>query len=210
MGDKPVKGAVDSLIATNERVRKYGFLSTELERAKSNLLNQVQNAYDDRNKTESGRMVQEYVNNFLSAAPIIGITNRYEFIKQILPTITLEEVNALAKKMDSKQGKFVLLLSPEKDVAQLPSNSELVNLVLTAQNIPVQPYTEKATAKSLMDKLPEPGKVTDEKTDNTLGTTNLTLSNGITITLKPTEYKNDDIQMDSLEIGRLSKLWACR
>ena len=83
----------------------------------------------------------------------------------------------------------MLLLSPEKDVAQLPSNSELVNLVLAAQNIPVQPYTEKATANSLMDKLPEPGKVTDEKMDNTLGTTNLTLSNGITITLKPTEYR---------------------
>ena len=201
MGDKPVKGAIDSLIATNESVRKYGFLATELERAKSNLLNQVQNAYDDRNKTESGRMVQEYVNNFLTAAPIVGITNRYEFIKKILPGITLEEVNALAKKMDSRQGKFVLLLSPEKDVAQLPSNSELVNLVLTAQNIPVQPYTEKATAKSLIDKLPEPGKVTDEKVDNTLGTTNLTLSNGIAITLKPTEYKNDEIQMDSWRLG---------
>ena len=201
MGDKPVEGAADSLIATSERVRKYGFLATELVRAKSNLLNEVQNAYDDRNKTESGRMVQEYVNNFLTAAPIIGITNRYEFIKQILPTITLEEVNALAKKMDSKQGKFVLLLSPEKNVAQLPSNSELVSLVLNAQKIPVQPYTEKATAKSLMDKLPEPGKVTDEKTDNTLGTTNLTLSNGITITLKPTEFKNDDIQMDSWRLG---------
>ncbi len=201
MGDKPVKGAIDSLIATNERVRKYGFLATELARAKSDLLNQVQNAYDDKNKTESGRMVQEYVNNFLTAAPIIGVTNRYEFIKQILPAITLEEVNALAKKMDSKQGKFVLLLSPEKDVAQLPSNSELISQVLAAENIPVQPYTEKATAKSLMDKLPEPGKVTDEKTDNTLGTTNLTLSNGITITLKPTEFKNDDIQMDCWRLG---------
>ena len=201
MGDKPVKGAIDSLIATNARVRKYGFLATELARAKSNLLNQVQNAYDDKNKTESGRMVQEYVNNFLTAAPIIGITNRYEFIKKILPTITLEEVNALAKKMDSKQGKFVLLLSPEKDVAQLPSNNELVNLVLAAQDIPVQPYTEKAIAKSLMDKLPEPGKVTNEKMDNMLGTTDLTLSNGVTITLKPTEFKNDDIQMDSWRWG---------
>jgi zinc protease len=201
MGDRPIKGAIDSLVATNERVRKYGFLATELQRAKSNLLNQVQNAYDDRNKTESGLLVQEYVNNFLTASPIIGITNRYEFIKKILPTVTLEEVNALAKKMDSKQGKFVLLLSPEKDDIQLPSNNELVRQVLAAQNIPVQSYTEKAIAKSLMDKLPAPGKVTGEKTDNRLGTTNLTLSNGITITLKPTEYKNDDIQMDSWRWG---------
>ncbi|MEO8413418.1 MAG: insulinase family protein [Ginsengibacter sp.] len=200
-GDKPVKDAIDSLLVTTESVQKFGFLTSELERAKSSLLNEVRTEYDDRNKTESGRIVQEYINNFLQASPLIGIVNRYDFIKQVLPTITLEEVNAVAKKMDSQQGKFALLLSPEKNAAQLPSNSQLVNFVLSARDLPIKPYTEKATAGSLMDKLPEPGKVTSEKKDATLGTTDFTLSNGITVTIRPTEFKNDDIQMDSWRWG---------
>jgi zinc protease len=201
VGDKPVKDAIDSLVITNERVRKYGFLPSELERAKSSLLNELKTAYDDRNKTESGRLVQDYINNFLTATPIVGIANRYDFVKQILPTIKLEDVNAFAKKMDSPQGKFALMLAPEKNAAQLPSNNELVNYILDARNLPVKPYTENAMASSLMDKLPTPGKVTSEKKDATLGTTDLTLSNGITITIKPTEFKNDDIQMDSWRLG---------
>ena len=200
-GDKPIKNAIDSLLVTTESVRKFGFLSSELERAKSSLLNQVQTEYDDRNKMESGRLVQEYINNFLTTTPIVGSAARYDFIKQTLPTITLQEVNDVAKKMDSKQGKFALLLAPDKNTAQLPSGNELVNFVLTAENLPARPYTEKALVSSLMDKLPEPGKVTNEKKDAVLGTTDLTLSNGITITLKPTEFKNDDIQMDSWRWG---------
>ncbi|MDQ6764083.1 MAG: insulinase family protein [Bacteroidota bacterium] len=200
-GDKPVKNAIDSLLVTTGSVSKYGFLASELERVKSSLLNQVQTEYDDRNKTESGRLVQEYVNNFLTKTPIVGTAARYDFIKHILPTITLQEVNDVAKKMDSKQGKFALLLAPEKNTAQLPSDDELVNFILTAQNLPAKPYTEKALASSLMDKAPEAGKITGEKKDAVLGTTDLTLSNGITITIKPTEFKNDDIQMDSWRWG---------
>ncbi len=201
IGDKPVKDAIDSLVNTTENVRKFGFLSSELERAKSNLLTQTENAYKDKDKTESGGIVQGYINNFLTKTPITGIANRYAFIKQVLPTITVAEVNAVAKKLDSRQGKFALLLSPEKNKTQLPSNSELLSFVMDAQKLPVKPYTENVATAALMDKLPEPGKIINVKNDAVLGTTDLTLSNGITITLKPTEFKNDEIQMDSWRWG---------
>ncbi|MBS1667434.1 MAG: insulinase family protein [Bacteroidetes bacterium] len=201
IGEKPVKDAVDALITTNESVKKYGFLSTELERAKSNLLNQTQTVFENRNKTESRRLVQEYVNNYLMNTPIPGIANRYEFAKQVLPTITLAEVNALAAKMESKQGKFVLEMAPEKLASQLPSNTQLMAMVNDASKLPVKPYQEKQLAKSLMEKRPTPGKITNETSNAILGTTDLTLSNGITITLKPTEFKNDQIIMDSWRWG---------
>lgn len=201
IGDKPVKNAIDALVNATESVTKYGFLPAELERVKSSLLNQTSVAFSDKDKTESARLVQEYINNYLMGTPMIGIANRYAFIKQVLPTITVEEVNAVAKKIESTQGKFALLMAPEKNAAQLPGNKELLDIVAAAHNLPVKPYVEKAVATSLMDKLPTPGKIISEKTNATLGTTDLTLSNGITITLKPTDFKNEDIQMDAWRWG---------
>ncbi|HVM87149.1 MAG TPA: insulinase family protein [Puia sp.] len=201
LGDKPVKDAVDALITTTESVKKFGFLQTELDRAKSNLLNETENVYKDRDKTESGRLVQGYIDNYLNGSPIIGITNRYEFLKQVLPGITLQEVNAFSSKMDSKQGKFVLITASEKMKSQLPSDAQLLTMVNAAHQIPVKPYTEKVLAKSLIDKLPAPGKITAESKNTTLGTIDLTLSNGITITVKPTDFKNDEIKMDSWRWG---------
>jgi len=201
LGDKPVKDAVDALVTTTESVKKFGFLQSELERAKSNLLNQTENAFKDKDKTESGRLVQEYINNYLSGSPITGIANRYEFLKQVLPSITLQEVNALASKMESKQGKFVLITAPEKSAAQLPGNQQLLAMLTAAHQLPVKAYEEKVIAKSLIDKLPAPGKITNEATNPVIGTTDLTLSNGITITIRPTDFKNDEIKMDSWRWG---------
>ena len=201
LGEKPVKDAVDALITATESVKKYGFLPSELERAKSNLLNQSQTAFENRDKTESGRFVQEYINNFLTNAPIPGIANRYEFIKQILPTVSVAEVNLLASKMESKQGKFVLLMAPDKNASQLPSNTQLLTMLGDASKLPIKAYEEKALAKSLIEKLPIAGKITNETTNAELGTTDLTLNNGISITLRPTDFKNDEITMDSWRWG---------
>ena len=201
VGDKPVKDAINALVNTTESVKQFGFIQTELDRAKSTLLNQTEQAFNNKDKTESSNFVQGYINNFLSGFPIIGITNRYNFIKQILPTITLTDLNALASKMESNQGKFALLMASEKEAAKLPNNTELLNFLADANKQKVKAYEEKTIAKTLIDKEPVAGKITDEKKNVALRTTDITLSNGITITLKPTDFKNDDIQMDAWRFG---------
>lgn len=201
VGDKPVKDAINALVTTTEAVKKFGFLQTELERAKNNLLNDTEKALKDKDKTESNRFVQSYINNYTSASPIIGITNRYNFIKEVLPSITLEEVNAYAKKMESNQGKFVLVMGSEKNKDKLPSNENLLTMLADAHKIPVKAYEEKVIAKSLIGKQPVAGKIISQEINSTLGTTNFVLSNGVTVTLKPTEFKNDDVQMDGWRLG---------
>src|SRR6476620_7929603 len=99
LGNNSTKEAVDALVAETERARKFGFLSSELERVKADMQNQAEQAYNERNKSESGSLVQAYLNNFLEKEPIPGAENRYKFIKQVLPTITLAEINGVAKKM---------------------------------------------------------------------------------------------------------------
>ena len=201
VGDKPVKDAVNALVTTTESVKQFGFLATELERAKSSLLNETEKAFNDKDKTESGNLVQGYINNFTSASPLIGITNRYNFVKEILAKITLEELNAYAKKMESTQGKFALILGSEKNKAKLPTTDTVLLMLADAHKIPVKAYEEKVIAKTLLDKQPVAGKIISQDVNAALGTTNFVLSNGITVTIKPTEFKNDDIQLDAWRLG---------
>jgi zinc protease len=201
LGDKPTKTAVDALIGTIESVKKYGFLSSELERTKSSLLNDAESAFKNKDKTESARLVQDYINNYLSGTPFPGIEARYQFMQQVLPGISLQEVNALAKKMESTQGKFVLMTAPEKNADQLPGNQQLLAIVDNAHKLPVKAYEEKTIAKSLIDKMPVAGKVTNQTTNAALGTTDFALSNGVTITLRPTDFKTDEIKMDAWRWG---------
>ncbi|HEV7622317.1 MAG TPA: pitrilysin family protein, partial [Flavisolibacter sp.] len=201
IGNGTSEQAVNALIAETERARKYGFLPDELQRAKADILNQAETAFKEKNKSESGNIVGGYINNFLEGTPIPGAENRYQFIKQVLPDLTLEEINSEAKKMPSTKDAFALLLAPGKMKGKLPSSDELEKQVIAANNQTVKPYEEKSIAKNLMDKDPIPGKIVKQSENEKLGTTDISLSNGITVTLKPTNFKNDQVLMDAWRWG---------
>jgi zinc protease len=201
LGKGTVDDAVTALIEETNRARQFGFLKTELDRAKSNLLNETDNAYKEREKSESGQIVEEYVSSFLNGDPIPGISNRYNFIKQFLPGITLEEINSLAKSMPSTGNAFSLVMAPAATKATLPDSAKLSQILVNANNIPLKAYEEKAVAAALLDKEPVAGKTSTEDMNVKLGTTNLTLSNGVTISIKPTTLKNDEITMDAWRWG---------
>ena len=133
--------------------------------------------------------------------PIPGVEHRYKFLQQVLPTISLQEINAIAKQMPSTANAFTLVEAPTKQKDKLPNNADLLKALVAANNKPVRAYEEKTVASALLDKDPMPGKITGETKNEKLGTTNLILSNRVTITIKPTTLKNDEIQMDSWRLG---------
>jgi zinc protease len=193
--------AINALITETNRARQYGFLQSELDRAKASLMNSTERAFREKDKSESGQLVGQYVSNFLNGTPLPGITNRYNFIKENLQGITLQEINTVAKSMPSTNNAFTLLQAPTAMKDKLPDSIALMKALVAANNIPVKAYEEKAVASALLDKAPVPGKVTEEKVNEKLGTTHLTLSNGVTVTIKPTKLKNDEIQLDAWRWG---------
>ena len=205
LGEAPMQDAIDALIEETNRARQFGFLQTELDRAKASLMNAAEKAFNEKDKSESGVIVQQYVNNFLQGNPIPGVVHRYKFLQQVLSTISLQEINAVAKKMPSTANAFTLVEAPTKQKDKLPSNANLLKALVAANNKPVKAYEEKTVASALLDKEPMPGKITAETKNEKLGTTDLTLSNGVTITIKPTTLKNDEIQMDAWRFGGFQK-----
>jgi zinc protease len=201
IGSGTTKQAIDALYAESERAKQFGFLRTELDRAKSDLLNQAEEAFAEKDKVESNRIVGNYINHFLSQEPVVGTENHYKFIKQILPSINIEEINAVAKKLAAASHPFVMLQGPASKKAELPSKDELFKQVLAASKQTVTPYEEKAVATNLGTNDITAGKITAESKNEKLQTVNLTLSNGVTITVKPTTLKNDEIKMDAMRHG---------
>ncbi|MFT3844786.1 MAG: insulinase family protein [Lacibacter sp.] len=205
VADSNVNTAINALIAETNRAKKFGFLQSEIDRVKASLLTSAEKAFKEADKSESGNIIRQYINNFLSGTPIPGAENNYNFVKQILPAITPEEINQAAAKMPELNTSFTLLLAPSTIKNKLPDNSQLQKNVIAAATRPVEPYVEKTVATKLIEKEPAPGTVTATTQNEKLGTTNYTLSNGITIIIKPTTYKNDEIMMDAWRLGGFQK-----
>ncbi len=203
LGKDGVEPAINAIIQENERARKFGFTPSELDRIKKVLMKNIERSYNERDKTESSNLVQEYVRNFLEKEPIPGIENEYAYHKQYLDGITLEEVNQYAEKTipPDTENKLVILTGPEKAEFKIPSNEELLSIADNAAKAEVTAYEETAVAASLMEKVPVAGKIVNEKVIKELNITELSLSNGVKILLKPTDFKNDQIILASSRFG---------
>ncbi|MDW7695507.1 insulinase family protein [Flammeovirgaceae bacterium SG7u.111] len=199
-GDNGILTGMESALEESYRVLQHGFTPGELERYKTELLAYMERAYNERDKSESGNYADEYVRNFLEDEPIPGIATEFAIYKEFLPTIKLEEVNALAKKWMTPNNRVVVVTAVEKEGNEVPTKAQITGLLEKVDKKKLEPYVDEVSATALMEELPAAGKIVDEE-KKALGVTELTLSNGVKVVLKPTDFKNDEILLDGYSWG---------
>ncbi len=197
--------ALNILMQEIERVKKYGFTQPELDRTKKQLLASIEQTYNNRTKEESANYVEEYIRNFLQQEPIPGVAAEYNYYNELLPGISLEEVNTLTDPLKQNQHIYVSLTGPSGGSYTLPDSAMLLQNAYAAMKVPVTPYTENEVASTLIKNKPAAGTITGETKNETLGTTELSFSNGAKVILKPTDFKNDEILLTGFHKGGISR-----
>jgi zinc protease len=194
--------AIAALVQENERARRFGFSADELDRAKKNMLRGFERAYNERDKTDSATYAAEYMRNFLEQEAIPGIVAEYRYVNELLPGITLDEMNAVARRtIPADSGKLVVYTGVAGPNEPTPTGPRLLAAVASAEQAKVSARDEKAVASTLMATPPKPGAIVAESHDKTLGLTRLTLSNGVKVILKPTDFRNDQVVMSAVRFG---------
>lgn len=196
--------ALKTLLVENERVRQHGFFQGEFKRAKQDLVARMEKAQKDKDKMDSERIVGGYVNNFLEQDPIPSMDWQLGFMNSQLPTITLDEVNALINSYIKEENRVVILTGPKKEGLEQVKEAQVMALLETVKTMDLKPYEDKEVAASLMTKMPKKGSIKSYETDDELGTTKFTLSNGATVTYKKTDFKNDEILFTAFSYGGTS------
>jgi zinc protease len=193
--------ALKVLLTEVERAKKFGFTQSELDRAKSQVISNMERSYNNRDKTESDMLVEEYVRNFLEQEPMPGIAWEYEDTKKFLPSVTLAQTNDVIKKMVKDDSRVIVITGPKKDNVTMPTEAMVLNTFESVKMADIKPYEEKATIKNLVKPFKSEGKITKTETDAKLGTTTWTLSNGVKVTFKKTDFKDDEIVFAARSLG---------
>ncbi|RMF54850.1 MAG: insulinase family protein, partial [Calditrichaeota bacterium] len=192
---------LEAVLREAKRVKQFGFTSAELERQKQEFLRSMESAYQERDKTDSRQFAAEYIRNFLEQEPIPGIELEYQLYQKHIPTITLEEVNRLAEEFITDGNRVVLVSAPEKEGVNVPDEKQLAGVFDRVAKMVVEPYEEEVSDAPLLPRLPEPGTIISEEKISELGVVKWKLSNGITVLLKPTDFKNDELLFRAFSPG---------
>ena len=202
--DGNVERALTAMFTEMERVTKFGFTATELEREKLNMRLFLQRATVEEATWESESLADEYIRNFLQKEPIPGIGYEYGLHQRFVPEISLREVNALAKDWMPDRSRVVMVSGPQKPGVVLPTEAKLTAAIRAGSNAQLSAYVDTISTLPLLEPVPAPGRVVNSTDRAALGITEWQLSNGVRVVLRPTTNKQDEILFRAVSSGGTS------
>ena len=192
-----------ALLEELQRARQHGFTATELAREKVNLSSSVESVYKQRDQQVSGRLAQSYRSHFLSGTPVPGIEAEWELYQEVLPHISLADIDDIAAHWTQPENTVLLVLQPAG--AETSSDAELAAALRTqlegADTLVVQPYADTFEDVPLLATLPTPGSIVEEERIESIDALRWSLSNGITVIAKQTDFRRDEVVFTAFSPG---------
>lgn len=199
-----IERGLDALLGEAERVSRFGFTATELDRQKQSVLVSYQRLAIEKDNTLDANLAGEYIRNFLINEPLPSAEDEYALHQRFLPGITLDEINKLAKEWYPGGNRLVVVNAPEKSGLVIPDETKLAAVIKAEATKDLKPYVDTVGSAALLESIPAPGAIAKTTTKEAAGITEWELSNGVKVVLKPTTFKADEILFRATSPGGTS------
>ena len=198
--EKQLLRGITSVYREMLRVIRNGFTASEYDRARQNILTNLETQFNQRDKKTSGSYCREYVRHFIDNEPIMGIENQFSLTQQLAPMIPVEAVNQIVASIIEPDNLVVVCMLPDKEGVVYPSAEEIKAAFAAVEAEEIAPYEDKVSDEPLIAKLPKAGKV--KKTEAApFGYTKLTLKNGAVVYFQQTDFNADEVLLRATSKG---------
>lgn len=186
------------------RIKKHGFTQAELDRKKQILYNDFERLAQEEDKLSSAQIMEAISNHVIYGEENASITFKKEFVHKVLDEITLTDIQDLVNEyIDQTEDSHVIFVTVPEDV-KTPTEEELLSALKSVAQETLSPYEDMDVNEPLMSKIPESGTIVKETYSEKMGITTIEFTNGVSVALKPTSFKNDEIRFSSMREGGYS------
>ena len=198
------KLGIDAAVEIVEKARRFGFTQPELDHAKIQNAVRYEHKRDNKNVTRNGEYVKQILSHFLNGDPAMDIDTEADLIASLNDQITLEDVNNAIKEIVSDSNQVIILFGPTRVAGKeyiLPEKNELINWITEAQ---LKDYADDVRNEDIdvtfIKSKPKKGKMLSKrKVEN--GYTEYLLSNGITVSARPSTLEPNRLTINMFRLG---------
>lgn len=187
-----------------QKVQQHGFSRAELERAKIDLLAQYKQAVETKEKRKNSDLVQAMINNYLEEDAMPSVEWSYTFAQQVLPMISTAYMKAISAEYAGEKNLIISVTGPEREGTIVPQAEEILQLWNKSKATKYEAYIEEEVPNDLIKGSIEGGSTVKERKNKALGTSELYLSNGMKVILKPSKLEANSILMKCFSKGGTS------
>ncbi len=206
MGPNQSSEALAGLLTEAERVQRYGFGAAEFDRAKAQITRELEQAVAQKSTKDSDAIAWEFMDTLTRGDVKLGEQDALALIPMMMDQIALEEVNAFAGSMIQDQNMFISLAGPDLPNITYPTVEELFAVSGSVSASQIEPWQDLTVDKPLMTVVPAGGSIVKELNYRRNGYKKWTLSNGIVVYAKKTDFKQDEVMLSATSPGGYSQL----
>ena len=180
-----------------EKMKRYGFTESEVERAKAKILSYYERAAEAAPTRKNADFVRPLLNAFYYNEAYMDPETELQVAQAICSQINAAILSQVAASVITDENMVVLYNGPEKEGLVNPTEAQLAEIIAAVKNAEIEANVEENVNEPLISKELKGSKV--KKTETGIyGSTVWTLKNGVKVVVLPTQHKKDQVLL-SLE-----------
>ncbi|KAL4301725.1 hypothetical protein GQ457_10G017130 [Hibiscus cannabinus] len=208
--EKGTLEALESMLIEIARIRLHGFSEREISVVRALKMSSIESTYLERDQMESSSLRHDYTEHFTNNKPIIGIEYEAQLQKSILPDILASEVSKFAEKLWTSCSCVILIVEPQA----FAGIDDMKNIVMKINKLEnkgsISPWDDEHIPEEIVNSMPNTGNIIEQREHANIGASELTLSNGMRVCYKCTDFFNDQVIFAGFSYGGLSELPECK
>ena len=187
--------ALRGLLSEMQRARLHGFTTQELADAQRAALAAAEHAAQTEATRDAHGFLRAMHRAVTNGEQVRSAAQNLELLRQIIPGVTHEEVNAaFARHFEPSQKAYIVSL-PEKTDLPIPTQETVLALVHDALAVPVEPWQVATRPTALLAQIPQPGRVDEQSRFAPLEVTHVTFANNVRLHYRFTDFKKDHVMV---------------
>ena len=186
--------ALKTILTENERIKRYGFSDSELERVKANLLSAMESSYKQRDKFRNESFVSDIKDNFLLGEPIVEYEVYYDYVTKTIPKITVKEIMEYAKPWFTKKNQVAIVTGP--DAVQHLTEDEIRGIISVVEgDSSILPFEDEFIGQDLVTDNLKGSKIKEVVPVELFDAEEWILENGVKVVYKKADYEKDNVSL---------------
>ena len=176
-----------------EKMKRYGFSDSEVQRAKDELLSRYEKKAEGADSRQNAEFIRPILNNFFNNTPFMDPATELQVAKMLLGAIPAAAVNQTVAQIISDENMVILYNGPAKEGLANPTEAQLLETIAAVKASEIAANEEEKIDSEFINPAILKGSKVKKTAELLQGFTEWTLGNGVTVAYKPTDFKKDQV-----------------
>ena len=217
--------ALEAFYGEIEKMRRYGFSDSEIQRAKDEIISRYERRAEGADTRKNPEFVRPLIENFFNNKPYMEPAMEAQLVKQLMQMLPAQVFNQTVAQVITDENMVVIYNGPEKEGLANPTEEQLLGVInkVKASEIAanaeeqidnefVNPASLKGSKVKKARNLKATSVVWDpinmwnirKNVPLSADVTEWTLANGVKVAWLPTDYKKDQVLIRLVKDGGTS------